>query len=117
MMRRNDDSIAIYSRKSRFTGKGESIGNQVELCKEYVRAKARPVRQRVPKNRTSAKKREIPSAKAPDRRSPSKCRKRPAETRLSTEYQERRGHPERERYKGSNHPGTGCPPCRASIFP
>ena len=32
MMRRNDDSIAIYSRKSRFTGKGESIGNQVELC-------------------------------------------------------------------------------------
>ena len=38
MMRKNDDSIAIYSRKSRFTGKGESIGNQVELCKEYVRA-------------------------------------------------------------------------------
>lgn len=29
--------IAIYSRKSKFTGKGESIGNQVELCKEYVR--------------------------------------------------------------------------------
>ena len=29
--------IAIYSRKSRFTGKGESIGNQVELCREYVR--------------------------------------------------------------------------------
>lgn len=29
--------IAIYSRKSRFTGKGESIGNQVELCKEYIR--------------------------------------------------------------------------------
>ena len=36
-MRRNDDCIAIYSRKSRFTGKGESIGNQVDLCKEYVR--------------------------------------------------------------------------------
>ena len=36
-MRKNDDMIAIYSRKSRFTGKGESIGNQVELCKEYVR--------------------------------------------------------------------------------
>ena len=36
-MRRNEESIAIYSRKSRFTGKGESIGNQVELCKEYVR--------------------------------------------------------------------------------
>lgn len=37
-MRKNDDCIAIYSRKSKFTGKGESIGNQVELCKEYVRA-------------------------------------------------------------------------------
>ena len=30
--------IAIYSRKSRFTGKGESIGNQIELCREYVRS-------------------------------------------------------------------------------
>ena len=29
--------IAIYSRKSRFTGKGESIGNQVELCRAYIR--------------------------------------------------------------------------------
>ncbi|WP_432663796.1 recombinase family protein [Wukongibacter baidiensis] len=28
--------IAIYSRKSKFTGKGESIQNQVELCKEYA---------------------------------------------------------------------------------
>ena len=37
-MRKNDDCIAIYSRKSKFTGKGESIGNQVELCKEYIRA-------------------------------------------------------------------------------
>ena len=36
-MRKNEDRIAIYSRKSKFTGKGESIGNQVELCKEYVR--------------------------------------------------------------------------------
>ena len=36
-MRKNEDWIAIYSRKSKFTGKGESIGNQVELCKEYVR--------------------------------------------------------------------------------
>ena len=36
-MRKNDDIIAIYSRKSKFTGKGESIGNQVELCKEYFR--------------------------------------------------------------------------------
>lgn len=36
-MRKNDDVIAIYSRKSKYTGKGESIGNQVELCKEYIR--------------------------------------------------------------------------------
>ena len=36
-MRKNEERIAIYSRKSKFTGKGESIGNQVELCKEYVR--------------------------------------------------------------------------------
>ena len=36
-MRKNEDMIAVYSRKSKFTGKGESIGNQVELCKEYVR--------------------------------------------------------------------------------
>jgi len=28
--------IAIYSRKSKFTGKGESIENQIELCKEHV---------------------------------------------------------------------------------
>ncbi|WP_373845456.1 recombinase family protein, partial [Clostridium sp.] len=26
---------AIYSRKSKFTSKGESIGNQIEMCKEY----------------------------------------------------------------------------------
>ena len=36
-MKKNDDRIAIYSRKSKFTGKGESIGNQVELCKDYIR--------------------------------------------------------------------------------
>lgn len=36
-MKKNGGQIAIYSRKSKFTGKGESIGNQVELCKEYVR--------------------------------------------------------------------------------
>mgnify|MGYP003301045984 CR=1 FL=1 len=35
-MSKKDSYIAIYSRKSKFTGKGESIGNQVELCKEYV---------------------------------------------------------------------------------
>lgn len=35
-MAKNPEKIAIYSRKSRFTGKGESIGNQVELCRAYV---------------------------------------------------------------------------------
>lgn len=29
-------NIAIYSRKSKYTGKGESIGNQIEMCKEYI---------------------------------------------------------------------------------
>lgn len=29
-------SFAIYSRKSRFTGKGESIENQIELCRQYL---------------------------------------------------------------------------------
>lgn len=29
--------VAIYSRKSKFTGKGESIGNQIELCRQYIR--------------------------------------------------------------------------------
>ena len=41
-MKQNDDKIAIYSRKSKFTGKGESIGNQIELCKEYVRTTLGP---------------------------------------------------------------------------
>lgn len=35
-MNENVDYIAIYSRKSKFTGKGESIENQIELCKEYI---------------------------------------------------------------------------------
>lgn len=30
-------SMAIYSRKSKFTGKGESIENQIELCRQYIR--------------------------------------------------------------------------------
>lgn len=30
-------NVAIYSRKSKYTGKGESIENQVEMCKEYLR--------------------------------------------------------------------------------
>lgn len=29
----------IYSRKSRFTGKGESIENQIEMCKQYLMMK------------------------------------------------------------------------------
>ncbi len=37
-MPQNQDVIAIYSRKSRFTGKGESIGNQVDLCRAYIRS-------------------------------------------------------------------------------
>lgn len=36
-MRENGNHIAVYFRKSKFTGKGESIGNQVELCREYIR--------------------------------------------------------------------------------
>lgn len=33
-----EKAIAIYSRKSKFTGKGESIENQIELCKQYIHA-------------------------------------------------------------------------------
>ncbi len=29
--------IAIYSRKSKFTGKGECIENQIELCRQYIK--------------------------------------------------------------------------------
>lgn len=28
--------IAIYSRKSKFTGKFQSIGNRIQLCREYI---------------------------------------------------------------------------------
>ena len=35
----NEFSAAIYSRKSKFTGKGESIENQVEICRAFLRAK------------------------------------------------------------------------------
>ncbi len=31
-----EKKIVIYSRKSRFTGKGESVGNQVEMCRQYI---------------------------------------------------------------------------------
>lgn len=29
-------TFAIYSRKSKFTGKGESIENQIEMCRQYI---------------------------------------------------------------------------------
>ena len=32
-------AIAIYSRKSKFTGKGESIENQIKKCKEFIKFK------------------------------------------------------------------------------
>ncbi len=34
--------IAIYSRKSKFTGKGDSIGNQIQFCREYISARHVP---------------------------------------------------------------------------
>lgn len=34
---KDNRKFAIYSRKSRFTGKGESIENQIELCRQYIR--------------------------------------------------------------------------------
>lgn len=36
MGKSNSNKIAVYSRKSRFTGKGESIENQIELCRQYI---------------------------------------------------------------------------------
>lgn len=33
------NKIAIYSRKSKFTGKGESIENQIKKCKEFIQFK------------------------------------------------------------------------------
>ena len=33
---KNEEYFAIYSRKSKFTGKGESIENQIELCKNQL---------------------------------------------------------------------------------
>ena len=34
---KDTEQIVIYSRKSKFTGKGESIENQIEMCKQYIR--------------------------------------------------------------------------------
>ncbi|NYC94168.1 hypothetical protein [Clostridium acetobutylicum] len=31
--------VAIYSRKSKFTGKGDSIENQIEMCKNFITSK------------------------------------------------------------------------------
>lgn len=33
---RSQRQFVIYSRKSKFTGKGESIENQIELCRQYI---------------------------------------------------------------------------------
>lgn len=35
-MEKDNRKYAVYSRKSKYTGKGESIGNQIELCKNYL---------------------------------------------------------------------------------
>ena len=35
-MKKENRNFYIYSRKSKFTGKGESIENQVELCRQYI---------------------------------------------------------------------------------
>ena len=37
-MKLDNRQIAIYSRKSKFTGKGESIENQVEICKSRIKS-------------------------------------------------------------------------------
>lgn len=33
----NKRRIAIYSRKSKFTGKGDSVENQISICKDYIK--------------------------------------------------------------------------------
>ena len=35
-MKKETKQFVIYSRKSKFTGKGESIENQIELCRQYI---------------------------------------------------------------------------------
>lgn len=48
MKRKMDEKyIAIYSRKSKFSEKGESIGNQIELCKEYIESHFEDVANRI----------------------------------------------------------------------
>lgn len=36
-MEQETRKIAVYSRKSKFTGRGESIENQIGLCRQYIR--------------------------------------------------------------------------------
>lgn len=36
MKAKNIQQFVIYSRKSKFTGKGESIENQIEMCRQYI---------------------------------------------------------------------------------
>ena len=36
MAKIDNRKIAIYSRKSKFTGKGESTHNQIEMCKKKI---------------------------------------------------------------------------------
>lgn len=36
-MEKEERRIAIYSRKSKFTGRGESIENQIGLCRQYIK--------------------------------------------------------------------------------
>lgn len=38
-IKNNPRKYAIYSRKSKFTGKGESIENQIEMCKQFLNTK------------------------------------------------------------------------------
>lgn len=35
----SDNPFIIYSRKSKFTGKGESIENQIEMCRQFIRVR------------------------------------------------------------------------------
>lgn len=34
---KNTGQFVVYSRKSKFTGKGESVENQIEMCRQYIR--------------------------------------------------------------------------------
>lgn len=41
-MGESSQRLMIYSRKSRFTGRGESVENQIELCRQYIAAHYSP---------------------------------------------------------------------------